>query len=143
VGAKPSINYDFETSRISLMKKLGFDVSNIEGNYPENATYFCPFARDIASKKMKEDLNKHREQIKENKSNYGYKYTGKRISMNWRLLSVLSAIIISGAVISLSFLPQLEKYAEVMRYLGATILGGIIMAIFGYIFNKHSITKSN
>jgi len=131
LGSKPSIKTDFETSRKVIMKNLGFDVDVFDVGFADDTSYLRPYPKEKAKEYMKDDIKKHKKQIKENKKLYGYKYIGDYIPFNGLTAFLTITVIVSSVIIACSFLPSLSQFADVMRYFGATVLGGIILAVFG------------
>jgi len=131
LNTRPSVKFDSETSRKTLMNNLGYNIAVFDEGLSEYFTYLRPYTKEKAKELMEEDIKTHREQIKRNKNKYGYKFTGKRISFNERVLTRVLIAIAALAIFILSFYPSLPSWAvEAMRYLGAVVLGGIALAAF-------------
>jgi deoxycytidine triphosphate deaminase len=128
LNTKPSVNVDSHTDRMILMHNMGYDTTVFNGNFTEGTAFLRPYTKEMAKEKMDDDIKKHRKQIKEKRNKYVYRFTGGCIIFTKSLVYRVIVLAASLALIPLSFIPSLSIIAEPMRYLGAVISGGLILA---------------
>jgi deoxycytidine triphosphate deaminase len=128
LNTKPSVNGDSHTDRNILMNNMGYDTAIFNGNFSEGNSFLCPHTKERAKELMDGNIKEHRMQIKENKKEYGYIFTGGRIIFTKSLVTRAVVLGASVGIMALSFLPSLSTIAEPLKYIGAVISGGLILA---------------
>jgi deoxycytidine triphosphate deaminase len=124
---KPTVEDDTETSRIKMMKEMGYNIDILERGFSDKISYLRPFKWEVAEEKMNKDIDEHIKQVTSNKSDYWYTYYYKRrktISLlkNKKVIGKIFAGTLSVAGISLSFFEPFAQYSEAMRLFGTSIL---------------------